>query len=84
MLFLPDSQKIETLQKVNNQEIVSVIQLLIKLSESLNILQKHRSEELLFAQQVFVCQMIATFATTALLTLFVMLACGYQTEYDRD
>ena len=45
VLFLPDSKKGEILKQISNQEIVSVIQLLIKLSESINILEKNRVAE---------------------------------------
>lgn len=45
VLFLPDSKKGEILKQISNQEIVSIIQLLIKLSESINILEKNRVAE---------------------------------------
>lgn len=45
VLFLPDSKKNEILKQLSNQEIVSIIQLLIKLSESLQILERNSIDE---------------------------------------
>ena len=39
VLFLPDSRKNEIMRSFSSQEIVSTVQLLIKLGESLNILE---------------------------------------------
>ena len=36
------------------------------------------NKEIEFEKQVFMCQMIATFATSTLLSFAVMLACGYK------
>jgi hypothetical protein len=58
-LFLPDSKKTEVLKQINNQEIVSIVQLLSKLSESLDIIEKNRLEEQVFKRNVFICQSIA-------------------------
>lgn len=83
-LFLPDSKKADILKQISNQEIVSIIQLLSKLSESLNILTKHRVEELKFAQQVFLCQMIAQFGTSTLLSVLLLLPFGINLTQDSD
>ena len=82
VLFLPDSKKQEILRQVSNQEIVSLIQLLAKLSESLNILLKNMNAEIELEKQVFMCQMIATFATSTLISFVVLLACGYKPSED--
>ena len=83
-LFLPDSKKADILKQISNQEIVSIIQLLSKLSESLNILAKHRVEELKFAQQVFLCQMIAQFGTATILSVLLLLPFGINLTQDSD
>ena len=82
MLFLPDSKKSEILKQISNQEIVSIMQLLIKLSESLHILEKNRVSEHNFGIQVWICQQIATFASATLITLTLMLLCGFSLKDD--
>lgn len=82
VLFLPDSRKGEILHQISNQEIVSVIQLLSKLSESIMILEKNREIEYELVTQVFMCQMVATFATCLLLTIALMFAFGWLTLAD--
>lgn len=52
------------------------MQLLIKLSESLDILEKNRAAEHDFGIQVWMSQQIATFAGTTLFTLAIMIAMG--------
>jgi hypothetical protein len=49
VLFLPESMKHDILKQVSNQEIVSVIQLLSKLSESLLILERNSFSEQKYA-----------------------------------
>ena len=49
VLFLPESMKHDILKQVSNQEIVSVIQLLSKLSESLLILERYSFSEQKYA-----------------------------------
>ena len=53
VLFLPDSKKNEILKSFTNQELVSSVQLLIKLSESLNILEQNRVDEIKFENKLF-------------------------------
>ena len=84
VLFLPDSKKTEILKQISNQEIVSIMQLLIKLSESLDILDKNREAEHEFGIQVWICQQIATFASATLITLTLMLMAGFSLKDDEE
>ena len=52
MLFLPDSRKLEIMKAFSSQEVVSTVQLLIRLSESLNILEQNRLNELKHEQRL--------------------------------
>ena len=52
VLFLPDSRKLEIMKAFSSQEVVSTVQLLIRLSESLNILELNRLNELKHEQRL--------------------------------
>ena len=53
---------------------------MIKLSESLEILAKNREAEYELSKQVFMCQMIATFATSFIITIIAMFMAGVRSE----
>ena len=61
-----------------------MVQLLSKLSESLKILKKYAKKEKEFGMQVWMCQIIAQFSLSTLLTFVVMVACGFSTKDLRD
>ena len=62
---------------MSNQEIVSIVNLLAKLSESLTILDKNYAREHEFSLKVWMCQMIVQFAVASIGTLLVLMACGF-------
>ena len=72
VLFPMDAKK----QSFSQSELISIMQLFIKLSEAVAIVRKSRDQEDLQVNKVFLQQLAATIVTSAFLTFFIKtLAC---------
>jgi len=81
VLFLPDTpKKYEIMKQFSNQELVSTIQLLSKLSEALNIIEKNRVEELTAENLVKFNKQFSNFMIAFIGTIMGMFIFGFQTE----
>ena len=80
VLFLPDSRKIEIMKTFSNQEIVSTIQLLHKLSESLNILEKNRIEEIKKENIMWASKQVVSFFVASSATIILLMLMGFSSK----
>jgi ERO1-like protein beta len=76
LLFLPESMRAETINRLQDAEIVSLLQLLNRLSESINILEKFRVEEDIEASKCMVYRRVFAFVCAAMVTVTALIVCG--------
>ena len=80
VLFVPDYNQAEMLNHLTNQEIVSVVQLLGKLSESLQILDKFRYKEQKDENYQWYGRNIFAFILAFMITMAIMLIFGWRPD----
>ena len=77
VLFLPDSRKNEIMRSFSSQEVVSTVQLLIKLSESLNILEQNRVSEIKDENKLFATKQVLSFFLAMTGTILILMLLGF-------
>ena len=81
VLFLPESMRHEVMKTFSNQEIVSSIVLLTKLSESLLILEKNRAEESTKETMAWFYKQVCCFFASATIIMSSLFLLGYRSRH---